>query len=423
MSQKKVFVYLSHHGCESLMGILSIAVSRGEEIFSFSYASDWLKKNHYQYIDPDLNLFAGAQYPDREKKTFGLFLDSSPDRWGRIIMKRREALFARREERKERTLYDSDFLLGVYDENRMGGLRFKLNENEDYLSSDTELAAPPWTSISELANFSLQFEQKDAELNPDYYKWLSALVAPGSSLGGARPKASVTDSDGNLWIAKFPSRSDEFNIGCWEEVANELATMVGITTPFTRIEKYNNDNHTFMTKRFDRDGANRIHFASAMTMLGYTDGAGANDGVSYLEIVDFISKYGARTEEDLRELFKRIVFNILISNTDDHLRNHGFLLTDNGWILSPAYDINPSIDRDYLSLNISESDSALDLDLPLENSEYFRIKENEASKLIQSMKQVVSSNWKHIARKKGVSVSEIDRMKKAFSNYGGRHFC
>ena len=261
---------------------------------------------------------------------------------------------------------------------------------------------------------SLELEKNTEQDNPDLLKWLNLLMAPGSSLGGARPKASVQHSDGSLWIAKFPSNNDDADVGAWEMVVNELAKKAGINTAESTIKKYNNKNHTYLTKRFDRtsDGK-RIHFSSAMTLLGYSDGAGAEDGVSYLELAEFIIQHGANVKQDLAELFRRIVFSIAVSNTDDHLRNHGFLLTKQGWMLSPAYDINPNPYGTGLKLNISETDNSLDFDLALSVAPLFRITDTEAVEVIDNIKTVVSK-WEEVAVKFQLSKFEREMMSGAF---------
>lgn len=394
-------------------GFLYSEVVRGKEIFSFEYSSEWLKSKYAQIIDPDLLLYSGPQYLKNDKTNFGLFLDSSPDRWGRVLMKRREAAIARKEKRRPENLYESDFLLGVFDEHRIGGLRFKLDENGPFLNADTRFSVPPWTSLNELAQISQKVENEDAFDDPEYLNWLNVLIAPGSSLGGARPKASVKDSAGNLWIAKFPSRYDEKDVGAWEMVVNELASECGINIAPVKIEKYSNRYSTFLSKRFDRKQNVRHHFASALTLLGYTDGTDFSEGASYLELEEFISVNGADVKRDLEELWKRIVFSICVTNTDDHLRNHGFILTEKGWRLSPAYDINPSETGTGLKLNISENDNSLDFALALDVIEYFRLEKSKAENLIKEIKEVVS-NWREIANKYKISKSEQEIMQRAF---------
>lgn len=414
-SRKEILVYASWIGLKepTQLGTLYSEIVRGKEIFSFEYDKGWLKSKFAQVIDPDLQLFSGTQYLPGSKNNFGIFLDSSPDRWGRVIMQRREAIIARREKRPAKTLMESDYLLGVYDENRIGGLRFKEEPDGPFLNKDENLSAPPWTSISELQEASLKFE-KDEGSDSEHLKWLNMLIAPGSSLGGARPKASIYDSAGNLWIAKFPSVNDTKNIGGWEMVVYNLAAKCGINITEAKVEKFSNhQHHTFLVKRFDRIKKERIHFASAMTMLGYTDDKDSHAGASYLEIADFIIKYGARVNEDLRELWKRIVFSICVSNTDDHLRNHGFILSEKGWMISPAFDINPNETGTGLSLNISGNDNSLSFELALETAEYFRLDTNEAKKIIDEIKSKVSS-WKAVAEKYGISKREQSSMEKAF---------
>ena len=415
-TRKEIFVYADWTGINerpALLGILYSTIVKGSEVFSFEYSDEWLKSKFAQVIDPDLRLFSGTQYLNDSKINFGIFLDSSPDRWGRVLMRRREAVLARGENRQDKTLMESDYLLGVYDENRVGGLRFKLVEDGEFLNQDRSLAAPPWTSINELQAASLNLEADGDAVDDEHIKWLNMLMAPGSSLGGARPKASIKDSNENLWIAKFPSTGDDKDVGGWEMVAHTLALKCGLNVAEARLEKFTNQYHTFLVKRFDRNKSQRIHFASAMTMLGYTDNRDEHAGANYLELADFLSNNGAKVNEDLEELWKRIVFSISVSNTDDHLRNHGFILTDKGWILSPAYDINPSETGTGLSLNISDNDNSLDYGLVLEVAEYFRLKKDKAEKIIKDIKSKVSE-WKAIANRYDIPKSEQLIMEKAF---------
>lgn len=415
--KRAVFVYADWSGIESplLMGILYAELLRGKEIFSFEYDESWLKSDNAQLLDPELQLYSGLHYlGDESKSNFGLFLDSSPDRWGRILMRRREAASARLEGRKGNNLYETDYLLGVYDGHRMGGLRFKLEKDGPFLNNNKRLASPPWTSIRELEQISLRLENDDVVNDPEYLNWLNMLVAPGSSLGGARPKASIVDVKNNLWIAKFPSQNDISDVGGWEIVTYELALKSGIEMSECKAQKFSSKYHTFLTKRFDRtQKGKRIHFASAMTLLGYTDGQDYSDGVSYLELVEFITTNGANVDRDLKQLWRRIVFSICVSNTDDHLRNHGFILTNKGWVLSPAYDINPIETGIGLKLNISENDNALDLDLAIEVAPYFRIEDGEAFDIIEEVTNAVG-NWKVLANKLGLSRVEQELKSRAF---------
>jgi serine/threonine-protein kinase HipA len=412
-NRREILVYANWVGIKEpmLMGKLYSETVRNQEIFSFEYSDIWLTSKYAQIIDPDLQLYSGAQYLDDKKNNFGIFLDSSPDRWGRLLMRRREAAYARLEKRPEKTLFESDYLLGVFDEHRMGGLRFKDNDDGLFLNDDERFASPPWTSLNELEQASLKIENDEITDDPEYLKWLNMLIAPGSSLGGARPKASVLDREGNLWIAKFPSMNDGKDVGGWEVVVHKLAVESGLNVADSMIMKFSNKYHTFLTKRFDRtkDGE-RIHFASAMTMLGYTD---FQEGASYLELAEFLTTNGANVNKDLEELWKRIVFSICVTNTDDHLRNHGFILTDLGWILSPAYDINPVENGMGLKLNISENDNSLDFDLAMEVIEYFRLDKKKALEIINHIKSVVSS-WRDIANSYSIPKSGQELMAKAF---------
>ena len=365
---KEIYVYENwKHSTPTQIGTLHVDGGKGKQVISFEYTEEWL--SHIEddlFLDPDLSLYKGRQYAPVDKLMFGVFSDSCPDRWGR--MKRREAILAKKEDRKPRTLTDIDFLLGVYDENRMGALRFSDVKDGPFLSNDKDLATPPWTTLRKLESASLAFEKNEDGMEE---KWLKQLVAPGSSLGGARPKASVLAPDGSLWIAKFPSKNDENNVGAWEMITHDLAAQCNLDVPEAKLEKFSKTGSTFLSKRFDRDGNRRIHFASAMTLLGKNDGANALDGSGYLDLASFIRKYGGNVKKDLRELWRRIVFNMAVSNTDDHLRNHGFILGKEGWILSPVYDVNPTNYGDTLSLNVDSDSNAIDFNLALSAAKYY----------------------------------------------------
>lgn len=414
-----IFVYAHWVGMKDpiYMGELSAEYTRGKEIFSFSYSDTWVKSKYSQILDPELQLYSGSQYAREERVNFGLFLDSSPDRWGRLLMKRREAAQARSEERTPRTLRESDYLLGVFDGHRMGALRFKEDPDGPFLNDNKELASPPWTSIGELEQISLKLEDDEAIDNPDYNKWLMMLVNRGSSLGGARPKAGVLDKERRLWIAKFPSRNDNNDVGGWEMVVHDLAKSAGINIAESKIQKFSSKYHTYLTKRFDRTSSGeRIHYASAMTMLGYNDGDNYNEGASYLEISDFLTNNGANIDNDLEELWRRIVFNIFVSNTDDHLRNHGFILTEKGWILSPAFDINPNEYGTGLSLNISLDDNSLNLDVPLEAVAFFRLNKERGLQIIDQVKKSIS-RWRNVANMYKLPKSEQELMASLFDKF------
>ena len=409
--EKTIYVFadfLPFHN--ELIGTIYLSQIRGKEFYSFEYDHNWLQ-NQNMVLDPDLQLYSGRQFITDEKIIFGVFADSCPDRWGRRLMNRREELRARERQEKPQKLLESDYLLGVYDESRMGALRFKTNLDGDFLSNDEEFATPPWTSLRELEQASIAFE---ADSNPLDTKWLKQLLAPGSSLGGARPKASVLAPDGSLWIAKFPSKHDDFNSGAWEMVVHDLAMLCKLNVPEAKAENFSKLGTTFLVKRFDRIDDQRIHFSSAMTMLGKTDGASAADGSSYLEIASFLKANGGTPKKDLIELWKRIVFSMAVSNTDDHFRNHGFLLTNNGWELSPLYDVNPDIYGEYLSLNVNKNESSIDFDLALRSARYYGVNESEASAFISTIKNTVKNNWESLAKKYRISRNEIIRMAPAF---------
>lgn len=406
-------------GRPQLMGSLRAETTHGKETFLFEYAREWLEGENAMFLDPELQLFQGPQYLNANSRpNFGMFLDSSPDRWGQLLMKRREAIAARQEERRPKTLFGSDFLLGVHDAQRMGGLRFKTELDGEFLSNEQGKNAPPWARLRELENAAWRFQSATGfEDDDESREWLGLLMAPGSSIGGARPKAGVCDEEQNLWIAKFPGRNDEFDVGGWELVTHRLAVDAGLNVAEATAEKFGRPNSTFMVKRFDRvvmDGVRvRKHFASAMTMLGYSDGTSFKDGASYLEIVEFLTRYGAETKADMHELWRRIVFPICVSNTDDHLRNHGFLLQTDGWKLSPAYDINPDPAGTGLSLHISDTDNSLSLALALEVAEYFRLENARAVSIIEEVKEAVC-RWPNIATDLGISPAEQQMMQPAF---------
>ena len=411
--EKTIFVYDDFSMQNpTLMGILYVNSLKGGESYSFEYDREWLKKTSLKItLDPELMPYSGRQYPFG-KAIFGLFSDSSPDRWGRVLMNKRERILAEREGRKPAKLYDSDYLLGVYDETRLGGIRFKTEPNGAFLSDDKETAAPPWTSLRTLEEASRNFENDDTALSE---KWLNQLIRPGSSLGGARPKATVIDPKEQLWIAKFPSKNDENDTGAWEMVTHDLAELCGLHVPEAKLEKFSNLGSTYLVKRFDRSLNKRIHFASAMTLLGKTDGASAADGTSYLDIADFMKSYGAQPKQDLVELWKRIVFNMAVSNTDDHLRNHAFIFTEKGWRLSPLYDVNPVPYGDELSLNVDEEDNSINIDLAIQTAARFGISEADAMTYAKNILSVVKENWEKRATAYGLSRRLIEEMRPAFS--------
>ena len=387
----------------------TLAHDRGQ--VRFHYAPAWLKDTRAFALDPDLSIGDQPFFPKPELGLFGIFLDSSPDRWGQTLMKRREALQAKDEGRSPRTLYAWDYLLGVQDITRQGALRFRPEGSNRFLDDD-KLAAPPVTSLRELEAIATQLTSKRMDDLDALRKWLAVLVAPGASLGGARPKANFAEQDGSLWIGKFPARDDDRDIGAWEFVAHTLAVQAGIEVPEARMVRLNSEFHTFCVKRFDRRDGKRRFYASAMTLLRHEQ----SEGASYLELAQFLRARGAapHVAADLEQLFLRVAFNVAIGNRDDHLRNHGFLLEQDGWRLAPAFDINPNIDKAEHVLNIDDSDPRPNLDSVVGTSAFYGLDEIKARTLVERLVNVVGT-WRNAARKVGISGADIDITAGAFS--------
>ncbi|WP_221389939.1 type II toxin-antitoxin system HipA family toxin [Dyadobacter sp. NIV53] len=407
-----IYIYADWIGMAGpkLIGTLSAQQAKGRKSFSFTYQKNWIASNEQFLLDPDIAWFGGAQYPN-QKENFGVFLDSMPDTWGRTLMKRRASILAKQNGKQVPVLYDIDFLLGVHDESRMGALRFKLDPDGPFLNNDSVSPTPPWATIRELQHGAELIESNEDTV--EVRKWLAMLMAPGSSLGGARPKANIIDETGQMWIAKFPSKNDSTDKAAWEYLAYRLAVSAGVDMAESKLEHVAGKYHTFFTKRFDREKSSRIHFASAMTMTGKNEELIRDDIPSYLDIVEFIQFSGASVNEDLVQLWRRMVFNILISNTDDHLRNHGFFLQSAGWRLSPAFDINPSIDKDGLALSIDMDSNQLDLDLAKQVGVYFRLGEKEMDEIIDQVKSVITG-WQKLASEIGIARGEQIMMAPAF---------
>lgn len=407
MSDKKTLVYISLDGQDSLVGTMWSHFSRGKESSDFEYSGAWLKNKESFTLQPALFLGAGKQVNVRRMPLFGAFGDSAPDTWGRMLMRRYEAQLARKEDRLPRSLNEIDYLLYVCDYARQGALRFKSEEDGEFLYPGTIKSIPPLVRLAELLHSAEKIVSSSEK-----EKELAMLIMPGSSLGGARPKASVIDGNGRLCIAKFPKKDDETNNTVWEAVALILAGNCGLNVQKWTLENVGRKK-VLILQRFDRNGTKRIPFLSAMSMINAID----NDFQphSYIEIADAIRMYGAFPEKDLLELWKRIVFSIAISNTDDHLRNHGFLYTGcKGWRLSPLYDVVPRNDgKDMLSLCITEDDNSQDFDLAIEAAEYFGIKLDAAKETIRNIRSE-TKNWCNIARQLGLKKPEIDKMASAF---------
>ena len=411
----RIYVYGDWNTFKSptLIGKLNVETLRGKEVFSFEYDEQWLESKEVSLFDPDLQFFKGRQYPSNTKPLFGVFTDSCPDRWGRMLLQRNEAITAKQENRPPRKLNESDFLVGIEDFSRMGALRFKTDTEGEFLAKSNENSVPIWTSIRELEQAAILLDSS-TDFDEAHAQRLRLLLQPGSSLGGARPKASVKDTDGNLWIAKFPSKNDDIDVGAWEMVVHELAARCNLNVPKATYNKYSNNGTTFLVQRFDRTkNHRRRHFLSAMTTLGEKDDAGFDSGASYLDIASYVQQFGSSPSEDLKELWKRIVFNIAVTNTDDHLRNHGFLFDSRGLRLSPLYDVNPNPNGTGLSLNIDEYDNSLDFDIAIGAAKYYGLTKDDAAKEVKRMQENISI-WKVIAERIGISRTQVIEMESCF---------
>ena len=375
---------------------------------SFEYTEEWIAQHPFM-LDPRLELYAGEQHPVGDSALFGIFLDSAPDRWGRMLMDRREAIQARKAGRSPKALQEMDYLLGVNDLTRQGALRFR-RPGGPFLDN-SELPTPSVMDLAELEAICDRIEEEGAEGLPEYEKWLSLLIAPGSSLGGARPKANFEEEDGSLWIAKFPAKNDTYDVGAWEYVIHRLADKAKIWVPTSRMVPLASRYRTFCVKRFDRAGASRRMYASAMTLLEKKDG----EHGSYLEMAELISNHGASgfIETDLAQLFRRVLFNVLVSNRDDHLRNHGFVWVADGWRLSEAFDMNPNLSKETHSLALDDANPEPDIQMAMSTAAFYRLTENQALDILAEVVDALSG-WKKLAKNMKLSVAEIDRMSPAF---------
>lgn len=406
---KKLYVYADFDWLKEveLIGELGYESLRGADSYSFTFDNEWLRQHGDLLLSDDLNNYPGQQYTQPDKDIFGCFSDALPDRWGRTLLLRREQITAAEAKRPVRRLSSFDFLTGIDDFSRMGGFRFKKDLDGEFINVSESLKIPPLTDIRELIAASAEIEKcEENNMLPDR-KWIAQLVQPGTSLGGARPKANVVDADKTLYVAKFPSRKDDYDVGLWEHFSHLLATKAGVNVAQTKVLATGEKYHTLLSRRFDRtsDGK-RIHFASAMSLLGLSDGDNATSGHGYLDIVDFIIQNCTDVERNLQELFRRVAFNICIGNSDDHFRNHGFLLTAKGWTLSPAYDMNPTL-NEYQSLLISSTSDKADLSVLLDACEDYMLNRKTAEKIVSEVVEAVKE-WREIAIRQGVSKREID---------------
>ena len=420
---KRVEVYIAEGDANRRLGTLEYDELRGKEVSSFELDGGYILHPTVPFLGPDIGLFRGKQYPALSYG-FGIFQDAAPDSWGRKIIRRRE---------KRGNLRESDYLLGVFDLTRIGALRFRLEGSESFVNADMHLSrndqvgrmseaneprsgrkslrenpAPPWTTLRTLEDSSRRFEEDDTDEHA-----LSVLLRPGTSLGGARPKASVTAPDGNLWIAKFPSKEDDFDTGAWEFLVHILAADAGLHVPEAKAQKFSKTGTTFLCRRFDRDGLRRIPFASAMAMLGCEDRQEEYNG-TYLDIAGFLMQHGAKPDEDLPELWRRMVFSLLVSNTDDHLHNHGFVAEHGRWRLSPAYDLNANVKRPQsLSLELDAGVPIESIGTLLAAADYFRLDKAEAEATLSRIRSAVAK-WRDVAARIGISRREQEEMSVCF---------
>lgn len=405
---RKLLVYADLHWLHTpaLVGELSYESLRGADSYGFSFAPTWLQTQRDLFLSADLNNYTGMQYTAADRDIFGCFSDALPDRWGRTLLNRREQLQAQEQRRPLRRLSSFDYLLGIDDYSRMGAFRFKETPDSDFINSDPTLKIPPLTDIRTLEAAGSAIEQSEAHNALPEKKWIAQLIQPGTSLGGARPKASVTDLDGALCVAKFPSRKDDYDVELWEHLCHLLARKAGIEVADTKVLKAIGPYHTLISRRFDRtaDGR-RIHFASAMTLLGLQDGNNAADGHGYLDLVDFIVQHCTAVESNLRELYRRVAFYICVGNSDDHFRNHGFLLTPKGWTLSPAYDINPTLNSSQSLLISSVSNQAAFSQLRAAAEDYLLTRETADAILAEVQAALV--DWSTLAAQIGIPRREI----------------
>lgn len=396
-----------------LVGELCYEKLRGSESYAFRFDDNWLKFHAGIKLSEDINNYPGLQYTQPGNDIFGCFSDALPDRWGRTLLKRREQIQASEEKRAVRNLSSFDYLMGIDDFSRMGGFRLKRELDGDFINVSPSLKIPPLTELRQLVLASQEVEKSEENDVLPEKKWIAQLIQPGTSLGGARPKAGVLDDSGNLCIAKFPSRKDDYDTGLWEHFSHLLARKAGIYAAQTKVLGGLGKYHTLLSKRFDRtDEGKRIHFASSMSLIGLRDGDNAQGGYGYLNIVDFILQSCCDVEKNLQELYRRVAFNICIGNSDDHFRNHGFLLTPRGWTLSPAYDMNPTL-NEYQSLLINESSNKADIRTLLESCESYMIKKEVAENIIRQVQAAVA-RWENLAVLLQIPAREVTMFKDRF---------
>ncbi len=407
---EKIYVYADFDFLEQTeeIGVLSYERVRGNDHFAFEFSREWLSRHGGVILSGDVMNVRGMQYPRQGNSVFGFVKDSFPDRWGRALLDRRERLAAQEEHRPVRTLSNYDYLVGIEDLTRMGGIRYRTENNGAFINSNSRYSVPPLESLRALCDACQEIESAEERNELPQQRWLDQLVDPGSSLGGARPKANVVDTDGRLYVAKFPSKKDLEDTELIEHFSHILARKAGIDVANTRVIPISKDRHLLLSERFDRTPeGKRRHFASAMSLLGLDDGSGAGTGNGYLDIVDFIVRNCTDVQQNLHELYRRVAFNVLFGNTDDHFRNHGFILTPKGWTLSPAYDINPST-KTHQCLLINENTELSDINALRDSCESYMLDRGDASDIINEVTSVIS-DWQRVATENQIPVRVLEQ--------------
>ena len=406
-TQERLWVWLDNPAFGPCQHIGTLSKGDRDSV-RFAYASAWLRNPSAFELDPALTLGEGEFYP--AESNFGVFMDSCPDRWGQMLMRRRELIEAKETNRAPRTLTAWDFLQGVQDFTRMGALRFSRPDSQHFIADEMR-AAPPVAKLAELQAVALELTRKNLDDFPKLKQWLKVLVAPGASLGGARPKANLMGEDNALWIAKFPAADDERDLALWEKLLHDLARDCGIEVPPARVERVGHGYHTFIAKRFDREGLRRRFFTSAMALLGKTD----QQEASYLELAEFIASFGSpeHLQDDLRQLFTRVIFNVATGNRDDHLRNHGFLRTPTGWRLAPAYDMNASTKKADHELALDFDSRVPRLATVLATAAFYRLTNAEAQATVERVVAKLNE-WRTRARAIGIPAVELAEVEHVF---------
>ena len=411
MKKITVFADFDFLSAPQEIGTLDYERVRGNGHFAFNYSGDWLKSNGGIILSGDLMNVSSQQHPRGGSNVFGFVKDSFPDRWGRLLLDRRERILAKAERREVRQLTDYDYLVGIEDFTRMGGLRYKSDDRDEFINAVGRLPVPPVESLGALCDACHEIEEAEERNELPDQRWLDQLIDPGSSLGGARPKANVVDSDGKLYVAKFPSKKDFENTELIEHFSHRLAASAGIDVAKTRTVRISKGRDLLLSERFDRTaGGRRIHFASAMSLLGLDDGAGSSTGNGYLDIVDFILRGCVDARKNLRELYRRVAFNVLFGNSDDHFRNHGFLLTAKGWTLSPAYDINPGT-KTHQCLLIDQYTEESDINALLGACESYMLDRKDAGEIIEEVRAAIR-DWRKTATRLQISIKTLETYSK-----------